>query len=406
MPTIKIEIGRSRPTPPLRRLHRGVLHSNSHADYMSRRRKAIVDINFYDLGQFAGGSDIPFSTATAVTLDGKGYPTSAANFTAASWQALIDSLDVPGASGWGSVYRRIDSTRLDKFDLTFAGRDGVARAITTGSTYTIAADGIEYNGSVLRCDSRIAFRGIGSTLCAQLAAVDDADLKITATASSAAPAVPFNLRKNTDFFLLPRIGFELGQSGLFFFTDIGGVGYGTFRTGILNLLFKQISREVYLDGSFAHGTNQTITDNALAAAAAANIKTDLSARYFVNTTQTDPADSSHTIAISNSMEAPSTFPDLSPPGTPGQVIQTNAVRWRSASAGAFNANFPLSYTWFSIAGEMDNVGHLTTGMDSPASYQLIAVAKQGSNIFYFWNLPASYVSRAASAVTKTLIGSF
>jgi hypothetical protein len=385
---------------------KGPLTSKTDPEILYARRSRIVDIEFYDVGQLVGGIDIPYAAAPAVSLDAKGYPTSEVNFTAADWQAFIDSLDVFNADDWDTTYRRIDSTQLDKFDITFAGRDGVARGITTTSTWTIATDGIEYSGFVLRCDSRVAFKGVGSTLCAEIADPSDTDLKITATSSSSSSAVPFTLKTNTKFFLLPRIAHELGESGLFFFTDILGVGYGTFRTGILNVLFKHIPREMYLDSSFPHGTNQSISDNALAAFGAGIIKAHPSARYFVNTTQTNPADVLHTIAISNSTEDPTTYPDLSPPGTPGQVIQTNGLRWRSVTDGSFNANFPVSYSWFSISGEMAHSAFVATGMEPPDDYQLIAIAKQGANLFYFWNQPATYVSRAGSGVTKTLIGSF
>lgn len=368
-------------------------------EYLPRRKTLkIVDVRFFDLGRYADGSDIPFYVANAVTKNTRQYVVGAGNFTSANWQSLINVVSPADALTWASTFRPIAESELQKFGIQIANNAGLLKSYYPGVSFppTLDADGIEYTGGVLKVKSTTPFGGTRSQILADIYSggfYGPSDIKITATPTYAAAAVPFTFSADTDFFLLPRMFLELGCSAA---ESVDGAFTNHYSTGALNFVYRALPRAVYLDSSFPAGTTTTTTSSAFFNTVSGIVEALPGARYFVNTTKSNL--SGTTDPFSSAGPAPSVYPDPQPPFTP-TVSRLSAIRWITALG---TTGYPLSYPHFSISGEIAGGGNVSAEIEEPSAPQILAVAVQGSNAFYIWNTPASFLSCLLPTVTKTV----
>jgi hypothetical protein len=197
----------------------GPLAPRRDADYLPRRKGAIK-INVYDIGEYWNGSawvdntgliQTPSVTAGAVGFSGK----VSRDVDYYDWASALSTVQSLGGSlsNWKNVFRRLD--------LADGGKKGIDVTIDGTSTYALAAQGSRnfvithttWNGTeftdeglkLKRPHESIAFQNVLGFV--KFNTAETGDLKITETPDYSDPEVPFTLKKDTDFFLMPAINF-------------------------------------------------------------------------------------------------------------------------------------------------------------------------------------------------------
>jgi hypothetical protein len=400
---VTIEINRGQVLSPKLKLKRpkGLLDFRRDDDYQARRLKKKFTYRLIDLGRLASGADIPFSFAPAVTLDAKKYPTATAAFTAAQWTALQAYVLAQEPGELINDFREITETEVEKYEVQIRDKTGTLRTLAPDETYNFSSYGFEYRDGVLKFDGSIEIYNIRSTLCASVfpeELIGD-ELKITAAADPEADAAPFNYKKTTDWFLMPRIVFEIGRVFVKYFKEIDSVSYAHYRTGVLNMIYKPLPRALYLLPGFTGIGSQTLSDDELFNTIKANIAGTPGARFLINTTRAQTGTTA-TLLVGNSTAGAGTFPDLAPDDSPYEYA---APGIKFAPGGSGLVSFPISLP---PAPPLDaaHQNYVTTEMEMPAERTLVAIARQGTNFYYFWNEPETAIGMLTGSRTQIVFG--